>query len=261
MRIALGLAYEGTSYYGWQNQGLLPTLQLQIERALTQVADHRVNVICAGRTDKGVHALGQVVHFDSSTTRESRAWVCGSNSYLPSDIRVLWAQCVPEDFHARFTASARSYRYILLNYPVASPLMYRRVAWYPRPLDEQKMQRAIYYLLGEHDFSAFRAAQCQAKSPIRTITHVSVARIACWIVIDITANAFLHRMVRNIVGMLISIGAGEHEACWANTLLITRDRNRLIAAPASGLYLYNVLYPQYFNIIQSPDMMPFLQPA
>lgn len=247
MRVALGIEYDGTAYYGWQIQRSpsLSTVQLAVESALSRIADAPVEVICAGRTDKGVHALGQVVHMDVAVSRSMSAWVSGTNRYLPPDIRVLWAKPVADAFHARYSAVARRYMYWIDTFPVRPALMRHRVTWHPFPLDTEKMQQAAVFLLGEHDFSAYRGADCQAKTPIRCITHLKIEQIAEKIVIDIQANAFLHHMVRNIVGVLLKIGEGKREPVWAREVLASRDRKMgAVTAPAEGLYLHSVSYPE-----------------
>ena len=248
-RIAIGLEYQGGAYVGWQSQPARPSVQGCVEAALAKVADAPVSLVCAGRTDAGVHARGQVAHFDTEAARSMRAWVLGANAELPRDISLSWAQPVPEHFHARYSAEARTYRYLILNRRARSALSARRATWVHRPLDETAMGRAAALLEGEHDFSAFRAAQCQAKSPIRRLERLTVRREEAWLTIEATANAFLHHMVRNIAGLLIVIGKGDAPAAWAAEVLAGRDR-RLSAptAPADGLYLWRVRYPQAFAL-------------
>lgn len=249
MRIALGLSYEGTAYSGWQSQENLQTIQTHIETALSRVANHPVQVICAGRTDSGVHALGQVIHFDTEATRDERAWILGTNANLPADIRIRWAHAVSEDFHARFSATARHYRYIIYNYPIRPALLRNQVTTYYYPLDASKMQAAAQYLIGEHDFSSYRATECQAKSPIRNVTLLEVKRQDDFIFIDIEANAFLHHMVRNIAGVLMAIGSGKQPPIWAQQVLAAKDRTQGdITAPASGLYFVSANYPEYYGL-------------
>lgn len=251
MRIALGIEYNGTNYFGWQSQPNVPTLQNCLETALAKVATHAVRVHCAGRTDEGVHALWQVVHFETATLRSNVAWLFGTNSYLPPDIRVKWMQEVPEHFHARFSAIARTYRYLILSQPTASAIHHNKVTWLPRHLDEPKMQQAAQHLLGEHDFSSFRASSCQAKTTVRNVQSLQVKRDATTqlIVIDIKANAFLHHMVRNIVGVLVQIGLGKKDPYWAKEVLTARNRSAASnTAPACGLYLMHVEYPTEFGL-------------
>lgn len=250
MRIALGIEYNGAAFSGWQIQdGGLRTVQGCLEAALSKVADHPVRVACAGRTDAGVHAIGQVVHFDSDAPRTMRAWVFGANANLPDEASVVWAQPVTEDFHARFSARRRRYRYVIFTRPVRPTVLAWRVAWDYRPLDEKRMAEAGAHLIGEHDFSSYRALCCQAKSPVRTVYRLDVTRQDDLIFIDIEANAFLHHMVRNIAGVLMAVGAGEREPVWAREVLELRDRTLGgVTAPPHGLYLMDVGYPEAFGI-------------
>lgn len=255
MRIALGIEYDGTAFNGWQAQKSdARTLQSAVEKALSAVAAHPVSVICAGRTDTGVHAVGQVVHFDSDAPRSPRAWTLGSNTLLPPDVSVRWAQPVAETFHARFSATARRYRYLILNQPTRPALLRSRVCWQMRPLDAARMNAAAAHLLGEHDFTAYRAQQCQSKSPVRVIRQLAVTRHGAYLRIDVTANAFLHHMVRNIAGVLMTIGHGEREPDWAREVLEGRDR-RLggVTAVPQGLYLIGVEYPVEFGLPQGDE--------
>nr|VFJ56190.1 MAG: tRNA pseudouridine38-40 synthase [Candidatus Kentron sp. FW] len=230
-------------------------MQSCVEEALSKVADSPVRIICAGRTDAGVHAEGQVVHFETSTVRENRAWVYGTNTNLPRDVSILWAQEVPAEFHARFSARSRHYRYQILNRAIRPALLRNRFAWECRTLSTDRMQAGADYLLGEHDFSAFRASSCQSKSPVRTIRHLRITRYGEHIYIDVVANAFLHHMVRNIVGVLIAIGIGKQEPEWAARILATRDRTQGgVTAPARGLCLIGVEYPEYFRIPRTPHL-------
>ena len=248
-RIAVGLEYDGSAYAGWQAQASLRTIQEVTEGALSRVAAEPVALIAAGRTDAGVHALGQVAHFDSGATRSMHGWVLGTNSHLPSDVSLSWALPVPSHFHARYSAEARTYRYLILNRVARSALHAARTAWIHRPLDHERMAQAATVLHGEHDFSAFRSAECQAKSPIRRIERLSVERRGDFIAIEATANAFLHHMMRNIAGLLIAIGRADAPPCWAREVLEGRDRTRNAAtAPAAGLYLMSVRYPAAFAL-------------
>lgn len=250
MRIALLVEYCGTNYHGWQFQNeKLPTVQRDLQRALSKVADSPIEVICAGRTDAGVHARAQVVHFETSVERAEYSWMLGANSYLPNDISVKWAKRVSDDFHARFSAKRRRYRYIIYNNMSRPALRYKKVTWSTWPLDEGKMFEAGQYLLGEHDFSSFRAAECQAKSPIRTLCELGVTRQGDDVIIEVEANAFLHHMVRNIVGVLMAIGSGKAPVSWAEEVLAAKSR-RLggVTAPADGLYLIKVDYPEVFGL-------------
>ncbi len=250
-RIAIGIEYDGSAYSGWQRQKHSPSVQQKVEEALSFVADEPVELVCAGRTDSGVHALEQVVHFDTRAERSERAWLLGSNCRLPRDIRLRWAAPVPGDFHARFSAVARSYRYLILNDRVPSAIFHAQCCWEHQPLDAGRMQRAAQALIGEHDFSSFRAAGCQARSPMRRVEHLEVTRDGDFIRIDIKANAFLHHMVRNIAGSLMVIGKGEQPESWLGELLSQRDR-RLAAmtAPAGGLYFVRAFYPDGFELPQ-----------
>lgn len=254
-RIACRIEYNGSPYNGWQSQphdGVL-TVQDELERALTGVADAPVRVHCAGRTDTGVHGFSQVTHFDAPTTRSSKAWVMGGNANLPPDIRIHWAVPVADTFHARFSALSRRYRYVIANTPINPALLVGLVSWHRRPLDEATMHAAAQDLLGEQDFSAFRAAACQSSSPMRNVRSVAVSRRAGLVVIDICANAFLHHMVRNIAGALLAVGDGRQQAKWISRLL--RGRDRTVAAetaPACGLYLVDVEYPTEFALPPTP---------
>lgn len=253
MRIALGIEYDGQPYCGWQYQDHSPSVQSVVERALSAVAVQPVRIICAGRTDTGVHAAEQVVHFDTDVRRDEKAWVMGGNVNLPESVRVLWARQVTDKFHARFSALRRRYRYVIYNRRVRPTYLHGRVAYDYRPLDENRMQHAAADLLGEHDFSAYRAMACQAKSPVRTVYRLDIMRRDELILLDIEANAFLHHMVRNIAGVLMSIGAGEAEPAWARQVLETRDRIQAgVTAPPEGLYLMEVIYPEEFGIPQLP---------
>jgi len=248
MRIALGVEYDGTHFSGWQAQTNVRTVQECVEKALTKVANHPVRVICAGRTDTGVHGLGQVVHMDVTAERSIRSWILGSNANLPHDIGITWAQEVDEAFHARFSAVERQYRYVILNRMTRPAILAYRATWQPRPLDVARMQEAAQYLIGTHDFSSFRASACQAKSPVRTIHSLTVRQEEEKIIIEVRANAFLHHMVRNIAGVLMAIGCGEQAVDWTNTVLAYKDRTLggVTAAPY-GLYLTAVGYPAPYH--------------
>jgi tRNA pseudouridine38-40 synthase len=252
-RIAVGIEYDGSAYAGWQAQAQLTTIQTLAEHALGRVAAEPVALTAAGRTDAGVHALGQVAHFDTTAQRSARSWVLGANSELPHTVSLSWALPVPEHFHARYCAEARTYRYLILNRTARSALYAQRAAWVHRPLDPAAMGEAARALLGEHDFSAFRAAECQSRSPIRRLERLEVARRGDFIVIEATANAFLRHMMRNIAGLLIAIGKGDAPPAWAQQVLAGRDRTRAAAtAPAAGLYLIAVRYPAAFGLPAAP---------
>jgi tRNA pseudouridine38-40 synthase len=252
MRIALGVEYSGQAFCGWQAQKHdVPTVQEALEKGLSTVADEVIKVVCAGRTDTGVHALEQVVHFDTHTERSPRAWVFGTNANIPKSIAVRWATPVSEEFHARFSALRRRYRYVIVNREVRPSFAAGRVTWEYRPLDEKRMQAAARHLIGEHDFSAYRAVACQAHSPVRHVSLLEVSRQDDLVIIDIEANAFLHHMVRNIAGVLMAIGTGEQAVDWSREVLHTRDRSLGgITAPAAGLYFMGVDYPQQFDLPQ-----------
>lgn len=236
MRYALGIEYDGTGFFGWQRLKHGPSLQAAVEQALSFVADHPITVICAGRTDAGVHALCQVIHFDSDAQREERAWTLGATTRLPPQIAVRWARTVAPEFHARFAARARRYRYTLLNRVVRPALDARFVSWERTPLDAHAMHDAAQGLLGEHDFSAFRAVACQAAHARREVIAINVHRDGECVIVEIEANAFLHHMVRNIVGSLLEVGRGERPRQWIAQLLQQRDRAQAGAtAPAQGL--------------------------
>ncbi len=248
-RIAVGLEYHGGKYAGWQFQPRLSTLQGVLERALGRVAGQPVSLTCAGRTDAGVHAVGQVAHFDTDAVRTSRGWTLGANTNLPPDVSVSWAQEVPAHFHARHSAESRTYVYLIDNRPVRSALSAGRATMIHHPLDAGRMGAAARLLLGEHDFSAFRSAECQARSPVRDLAELSVERREDWLAVRATANAFLHHMVRNIAGLLIAVGRGKAPPAWAAEVLESRDRTRGAAtAPPDGLYLWGVRYPRTFNV-------------
>lgn len=246
MRLAAGIEYDGSGFYGWQRQRQSPTVQECLESALGRVADHPIVVHCAGRTDTGVHAHCQVMHFDTAAERPERAWVLGANTHLHPGISVLWVRPVDDGFHARFSATRRRYRYRMLNRWVRPAIARGRVAWVRRPLDARRMHEAAQALPGEHDFSSFRAVGCQAKSPVREIHHLSVTRHGHEVVIDIEANAFVYHMVRNIAGTLIPVGKGEKPASWPAEVLSAADRTVAgPTAPAEGLYFVAPSYPDY----------------
>ncbi len=248
-RIALGIEYDGSRFLGWQTQPGGGTVQDALEGALGAVAATPVSVTCAGRTDRGVHALEQVVHFDTGAARPDSAWVRGANALLPDSVAVLWSRRVPKDFHARYSARSRTYRYVLLNRAVRPALAARHAGWYHGPLDLEPMREAALRLVGEHDFSAFRSAECQAKSPVRTVHEIAIERDGDRIEFRLRANAWLQHMVRNIVGMLVYVGARKQPPGWAGELLAARDRAR--AAPtfsAEGLYLAEVEYEAHWGL-------------
>ncbi len=253
MRIALGVEYDGSRFCGWQTQAQGCAVQDALERALAEVAGAPVETICAGRTDAGVHALAQVVHFDTAAERPESAWVRGVNALLPPPCAVSWSRPVAPDFHARYSALARNYRYLLLNHPVRPAADHARVGWFHLPLDLEKMRSAAQLLVGEHDFSAFRSSECQARTPVRTMARVDVERRGDYLVLELRANAFLHHMVRNIVGCLVYVGKGKYPPEWVGEVLAGRDRSR--AAPtfeAAGLYLARVEYDARWGLPDAP---------
>ncbi|TFL11316.1 tRNA pseudouridine(38-40) synthase TruA [Pusillimonas caeni] len=248
-RVALGLAYDGAPWQGWQTQPGGLTVQDTLESALGQFLAHPASTICAGRTDTGVHALEQVVHVDTAAQRQPESWVRGLNALLPSSVAVQWASVVDDDFHARFSALSRTYVYLVRQARVRSPMMHGRAGWVYRPLSLEPMQRAAACLLGEHDFSAFRSSQCQAASPVRTLYRLDIELQGEFFVFVFRANAFLHHMVRNLMGALLYIGQGRQEPAWVDTLLQRRDRR--LSAPTfspAGLYLAGVEYPARFGL-------------
>lgn len=249
MRIAAILEYDGAGFSGWQRQSQRRSVQQCVEEALSRVADEPIQITVAGRTDAGVHASAQVIHFDTKAVRSDYSWVRGANSQLPGDVAVLWAGRVDAGFHARFSATGRHYRYVILNRAVRPTYQARRVTHEYRPLDVERMHAAAGYLIGTHDFSSFRAIQCQARSPVRELRALAVERQDELVVLRVYANAFLQHMVRNIAGVLMAIGSGEREPQWTRQVLEARDRTQGgVTAPPDGLYLTAVEYPAPFNI-------------
>ena len=249
MRIALVVEYDGRGFYGWQRQRDVPSIQATLEAALSAIADHPVTTIVAGRTDAGVHAVYQVVHFDTSAERPMRAWTFGVNSQLPSGVAVAAAVPVPDDFHARFSATARRYYYLLLNHPMRPALYAGRVYWECRPLNFEAMREAASHFIGERDFTSVRGQGCQAKSPVKRVLSSSLRKRDDLIIFDIEATGFLLHMVRNIVGVLVSVGLGREGPAWVPELLAQCDRSRAgVTAPPSGLYLAKINYPEKFAI-------------
>lgn len=251
MRIALGVEYDGSAYNGWQSQPDVPNVQDALAAALSQIAGETVAVQAAGRTDTGVHALEQVVHLDTRAVRPLDAWVRGTNALLPKDVAVLWGHPVADEFHARFSAQARSYQYVLVNRPQRCGLHHGKVGWFHAPLDLGAMRTAAQFLLGEHDFSAFRAAQCQARSPVKHLSRLEIRQQGDTFFFELTANAFLHHMVRNIVGCLVYVGKGRHPPQWLGEVLAGRERSR--AAPTfapDGLYLQHIQYAPHWGLPQ-----------
>lgn len=250
----MGIEYDGSGYCGWQWQPSRVSVQSELQAALSKVADCPVEVICAGRTDAGVHAAEQVVHFDVDVNRSLTSWLLGGNSNLPDNIRILWVKPVADDFHARTSALARLYRYVIYNRPIKSALMVKRATWCYEPLNAELMQQAAQVLIGHHDFSSFRAQGCQSKSPFRTIHFIDVSRDGDKVYIDICANAFLHHMVRNIAGVLMAIGMGKRLPTWTDELLVVKKREcGGVTASPYGLYLNAVYYPEQFGISKHPQ--------
>ena len=254
MRIALGVEYDGSPYCGWQSQAEGLTVQDTLQAALSAISGEKISVMAAGRTDTGVHGIEQVVHFDTQIERPLQAWVRGVNALLPNSVAVRWAHPVSEGFHARFSAQGRSYRYFLLNRNTRTALHAGKVGWHHLPLDLVAMQQAAQCLLGTHDFSAFRASQCQAKSPLKTLRQLDISREGDMLIFDVSADAFLHHMVRNIVGCLVYVGKGKYPVEWLADVLASRDRKR--AAPTfspDGLYLRHVKYDAKWGLPQGQD--------
>ncbi len=253
MKIAMSVSYKGTHYCGWQAQEAHPSVQRTIEQALSQMANHPLIIQCAGRTDAGVHASKQVFHFETSTIRELFQWIRGTNFYLPRDIRILSATIVDEGFNARFSAIARIYHYVIYNQPIDSVFLRDLTTCCRLPIDIGRMQKAAEALLGEHDFSAFRGSRCQSLSPIRTMHTIRIQRNGDFIFITFKANAFLHHMVRNIVGSLLEIGLAKKSPGWLEEVLFSKDRRYAgVTAPAEGLYLADVVYPAPYIFPEAP---------
>lgn len=248
-RIVLGIEYDGSDFFGWQWQSQRPSVQAVLEKALTKVANHDINILCAGRTDAGVHALEQIVHFDTTAPRVLDAWLLGGNSHLPDTVRITWAKPALSDFHARYSALARCYRYIIYNRPIKSALLARQTTWCYLPLSAETMHQAAQCLVGNHDFSSFRAQSCQSKSPYRDLHFIDVYRNADKVIIDICANAFLHHMVRNIAGALITVGTGKKSPDWLAEVLALKNRTlAAMTAPPNGLHLMAVYYPECYGL-------------
>lgn len=252
-RIALAVEYNGADFHGLQaQQAGVRTIQAELEKALSSIADEAITIVCAGRTDAGVHATQQIIHFDTLSQRPLKAWVQGANARLPRSVSIQWVKPVTEDFHARFSAFNRTYRYHIYSNTVRPALANDQVTWFKRRLDLRRMVEAGRCLVGEHDFTSFRSSQCQAQSPVRTVEYLRWVEQQGLIVLEIKANAFLHHMVRNFMGTLLTVGAGDREVAWVKTVLDARDRNRASAtAPAAGLYLVEVGYDSKFEL---PDV-------
>lgn len=258
MRFAMGIEYDGAEFFGWQRQSHAASVQQSVEKALAVVADHPVTVICAGRTDTGVHARGQVVHFDSPSERSERQWILGINSNLPDAVRILWVKAVDDSFHARFGAHSRSYQYRILNRWVRPAIGVAYYGWCRDALDETQMHEAAQVLIGRHDFSAFRSAGCSAQHAIREVTKLDVTRHGDIVTIDITANAFLYHMVRNIVGSLIVVGNGEKSIQWFGGVFQGQDRKLAgVTAESRGLCFMNVRYDPKYELPEKVEAFPF----
>lgn len=258
MRLAGGLEYDGSRFLGWQVQAQEPTIQACLERSLSTIADHPVSVTGSGRTDSGVHALEQVFHFDSQVQRDERSWVLGMNSHLPDGISGLWIRQVDDGFNARFDAFSRQYRYVILNRQVRPALEAGRVTWCRKPLDATLMNDAAQTLRGEHDFTSFRASACQARHPVREVQDIAVRRQGAYVIIDVTANAFLYHMVRNVAGSLMKVGKGEVPPGWIEEVLAARDRDCAgVTAPADGLYFVKARYPERCGLPARVRAFPF----
>ena len=258
MKFAIGVSYCGAGMEGWQSQPSGNTVQDHLARALSKIGGEPIAVTGAGRTDAGVHASAQVAHFETSMERSDSAWVRGANSLLPDGIAVQWATPVAADFHARYSALSRTYRYVLYNHPIRPALLAGRTGWFHLPLDLERMRKAVDCLVGEHDFSTFRSAECQAKTPVRIMQSARIRASGAYFLFDFTANAFLHHMVRNIVGCLVYIGKGNQPPQWISELIAAQDRR--LAAPtfsADGLYLFGVRYDARWSLPAFPPMMPF----
>jgi len=249
MRVALGIEYDGSGFFGWQRQADVVSVQAQLEIALSYVANEPIKVICAGRTDTGVHSTGQVVHFDTEAQRPMTAWTLGINANLPDSIAVRWAKEVDDSFHARYRATARRYRYIIYNHQLRPGILASGVSHYHGDIDETLMHQAAQLLVGEHDFTSFRALHCQANNPVRNVHQINVTRQGMYVMVDIQANAFLHHMVRNIVGSLLQIGLGNRAIEWITEVLALKDRKQAAAtAKPNGLYLVDVTYPEQYQL-------------
>ena len=266
--IAIGVQYDGTRFHGWQRQaGGVASVQEAVELALSRIADEPITVYCAGRTDAGVHAFNQVINFKTNASRSHRAWLLGGNTHLPRDISLQWASAVDNDFHARYSATARRYRYFLWQSPQRPALLCNQLTWILKPLNVASMQEAAQALIGTHDFSGYRGPHCQAKSPVRTLQHLEISVLTqqnhgALVMIDIKANGFLHHMVRNIVGVLLEIGYGEQPISWSREILEGRDRQQGgITAPAQGLFFCEAEYPSHYAFpLINKDQVQFIHP-
>ena len=259
-RIAMGIEYKGVAFSGFQSQSSgVPTVQQSLEKALSDICNEPISLVCAGRTDKGVNATGQIIHFDTLAQRPEKAWLRGANTKLPDGVSIRWAQRVDPTFHSRFSARSRCYRYIIHNTATPSALLRHMVTWDRRRFDLQAMREASQFLLGEHDFSAFRGADCQARNPVRVMQRIDIGKLGDFIVIEVQATAFLYHMVRNIVGVLAAVACEGKPVKWVKDVLASCDRTQAgVTAPADGLFLVNVTYPEHFNLPQWPKGPYFL---
>ncbi|WP_286262655.1 tRNA pseudouridine(38-40) synthase TruA [Thalassotalea atypica] len=260
MRYALGIEYDGKNYCGWQRQNHSPSVQENLENALSKIAAEPISVVCSGRTDTGVSATNQVVHFDTDKTRKDVAWTLGVNTNLPKDIAVRWVKQVDDEFHARFSATARRYRYIIHNTRLRPAILSSGVTFCQHPLDEKLMNQAAQALVGKHDFTSFRTVHCQSHSPVRTLHHCNVTRMGDYLILDVRGNAFLHHMVRNIAGSLMRVGQALETVDWVAEVLAAKNRCLAgMTAPANGLYFVDVDFPEQFSI-PKPKLGPLFLP-
>jgi tRNA pseudouridine38-40 synthase len=260
MRYALGIEYDGKNYCGWQRQNHSPSVQEHLEKALSKIAAEPIQVVCAGRTDTGVSATNQVIHFDTNKVRKDVAWTLGVNTNLPSDIAVRWVKPVTDEFHARFSATARRYRYVIYNARLRPAILSNGLTFFHHPLDEKLMHQAAQILVGKHDFTSFRTVHCQSHSPVRTLLHCNVTRHGNYVILDVKGNAFLHHMVRNIAGSLMRVGQSIEPISWVEEIL--KAKNRCLAgitAPSNGLYFVDVDFPEVFDL-PKPTLGPLFLP-
>ncbi len=257
-RVAACIEYCGAHYHGWQRQKNARSVQGEVEKAISKVANESITVITAGRTDTGVHGIGQIIHFDTMSQRDAYHWLRGVNTYLPDDISLIWTRNVSSDFHARFSARERRYRYVILNRPVSPSYLHGRVTWHPIPLNPDRMRQAVPALLGRHNFNAYRAAGCQSLDPVKEVRTLTVTDSGPWIWLDIAADGFLHHMVRNIAGVLMRIGEGLAPTEWAGEVLRSEDRTQGgVTAPAHGLYFVSVQYSEKYELPETPEVCRF----
>ncbi|VFP81053.1 tRNA pseudouridine synthase A [Buchnera aphidicola (Cinara kochiana kochiana)] len=259
MKFVFGLEYDGSIYFGWQKQRLNLTIQGYLEQALSKIADYKIDIVCAGRTDRGVHAIMQIAHFSTHVVRHTTIWLNGMNALLPSDITVLWLQEISSDFNARFSALSRSYRYLILNREKRSSFLTNYYFHVRHILDIKNMKISSKWLIGQHDFTSFRSSGCQSFSPRRIILSLKIYRVCDFVVIDITANSFLYHMVRNIVGCLISVGLSKHKPIWVKQVLCSKNINKKYSTvPSKGLYFLSVTYPKHYGIPIKPHLFKYI---